>query len=255
MNDRDVLSRAASELRAAHSGRREGAGFTRARVMNTLHERRQRKLLRWAILAPLVSALVGGSAWAQSNGQWPVIWQTLAIAIGVAQAPQPSAAATPPKPHPTTEPAIRMPAPAPVPAASAAAPAPAVAAAPAAAPPTVRPSRSRTSPSSTAPAPAPSTAPAPPRQIPSDPELSAFRSAHELHVAQDRPREAIDAFARYLERFPSGRFVPEARYNTALNQIRLGEKAAARRELEPFAAGHYGHYRQSEAQRLLDALR
>ena len=87
-----------------------------------------------------------------------------------------------------------------------------------------------------------------------DRELSRFRAAHDLHFAGDRPRDAMQAYAEYLREFPNGRFVPEARYNGALDQIKLGNEAAARAALEPFAAGRLGGYRQKEARELLDAL-
>jgi hypothetical protein len=87
-----------------------------------------------------------------------------------------------------------------------------------------------------------------------DRELSRFRAAHDLHFAGNRPREAIQAYAEYLREFPNGRFVPEARYNGALDQIKLGNEAAARAALAPFAAGRLGGYRQKEARELLEAL-
>jgi TolA-binding protein len=87
-----------------------------------------------------------------------------------------------------------------------------------------------------------------------DRELSRFRAAHDLHFAGDRPREAIQAYAEYLREYPNGRFVPEARYNGALDQIKLGNEAAARKALAPFAAGRLGGYRQKEARELLEAL-
>jgi hypothetical protein len=88
-----------------------------------------------------------------------------------------------------------------------------------------------------------------------DPELASFRAAHDLHFKAGQPRQAIAAYAAYLKAYPNGRFVPEASYNTALNWIKLGDKAAARHALRPFASGTYGEYRRSEAQQLLDALR
>jgi hypothetical protein len=48
--------------------------------------------------------------------------------------------------------------------------------------------------------------------------------------------------------------VPEARYNRALNQIKLGRAGAARQSLEPFARGDHGLYRQQQARQLLEAL-
>jgi hypothetical protein len=87
-----------------------------------------------------------------------------------------------------------------------------------------------------------------------DRELSRFRAAHDLHFSGDRPREAIAAYTDYLREFPNGRFVPEARYNVALDQIKVGNDEAARAALRPFAAGKFGGYRQKEARELLQAL-
>jgi TolA-binding protein len=95
--------------------------------------------------------------------------------------------------------------------------------------------------------------PPPPEPEP-DRELSRFRAAHNLHFSGDRPREAIEAYTDYLREFPNGRFVPEARYNLALDQIKLGNDEAARAALMPFAAGKFGGYRQKEARELLQAL-
>ena len=88
-----------------------------------------------------------------------------------------------------------------------------------------------------------------------DPDLALFRLAHDLHVAGRQPRAAIAAYDDYLAAFPNGRFVPEARYNRALDSIKLGDKAGARTALEAFARGAYGDYRRQEARELLEALR
>jgi TolA-binding protein len=71
---------------------------------------------------------------------------------------------------------------------------------------------------------------------------------------QGQSRAAIAAYEEYLQAYPQGRFVPEARYNSALDSIKAGDHDSARRLLEPFAAGTYGGYRRAEAQRLLEAL-
>jgi TolA-binding protein len=93
----------------------------------------------------------------------------------------------------------------------------------------------------------------PPRQPAHDRELSQFRAAHDLHFG-GRARDAIRAYTEYLSAFPSGRFVPEARYNIALDHIKLGNTAAAREALQPFADGRYGSYRRKEARQLLEAM-
>src|SRR5262245_39342816 len=114
MTESDVLVRAAKALREAHTGERTASGFTRARIMNTLHRERRRRILRWAVFSPLVSLLLVGSAWAQSTGSWPVIWR--AVADVFSDAP-PAPAARSPERRPRS--AERIPAdPAPTPAPS-----------------------------------------------------------------------------------------------------------------------------------------
>src|SRR5690606_348162 len=87
-----------------------------------------------------------------------------------------------------------------------------------------------------------------------DPELRHFRSAHDLHYKQSSPTAAISAYRDYHTRYPSGRFVPEARYNIALGTLKLGRHDEAKRLLAPFAAGRYGSNRQAAAKALLDSL-
>ncbi len=94
MSDSDVLARAAKALREAHTGEREGSGFTRARIMNGVHRQRRRHVLRWAVFSPLASLLLVGSAWAQSTGKWPVIWKAVA-AVFVAAPTPPEAGGSP----------------------------------------------------------------------------------------------------------------------------------------------------------------
>jgi hypothetical protein len=256
MNDSDVLQRAAAALRNVHDGQREGSGFTRARILTSVAERRRPPRVRWLVAAPFATLLLVGSAWAQSTGNWARVWQAVATVLPFVErvpqpapphgnsaplAVQPRAAADPPAleqsvaPSPAVEPvAPEVVSPAPV--------------APAATAPRTR------APKALGPQPAhPTSARPQPPEPAADPELSAFRRAHELHV-QSSPRAAIEAYGAYLGAYPQGRFVPEARYNTALDWIKLGDTAAARAALAPFANGTYGGYRQSEAKQLLEAL-
>jgi hypothetical protein len=268
VTDSDVLARAAKALREAHTGEREGSGFTRARIMNSLHHERRSRILRWAIVSPIASVLLVGSAWAQSTGKWPVLWQAVASVFVTAPATEPS-----PRPKPTSRPSEPAELKVPVP------PAPLDAAPEAVLPePTeprvdplpaepivreprrARPKRQLSTPPASGSARdlapndgdhEPPPAPEPER----DRELARFREAHDLHFAGNRPREALRAYADYLREFPNGRFVPEARYNGALDQIKLGNDEAAREALAPIAAGAFGGYRQKEARELLEALR
>jgi hypothetical protein len=250
MNDSDVLQRAAAALRNAHDGQREGSGFTRARILTSVAARRRPRRVRWLLGAPFATLLLVGSAWAQSTGNWARVWQAVATVLPfVEPAPKPAPPRSNTAPH-ALEPRAAQPQVAAPPAAvEPIAPEP-LAPAPVVPPP--RPAAPRPA-ARKAPPSAPHAPAAEPAEPPADPELSAFRSAHELHV-QGSPRAAIDAYGDYLRAYPSGRFVPEARYNTALDRIKLGDTAAARAALAPFADGTYGGYRQSEAKQLLEAL-
>lgn len=277
MNDPDVLTRAAKALRSAHTGEREGSGFTRARIMTTLHGKRRRRLLHWAVFSPLASLVLVGSAWAHSAGKWPVVWQAVTSVFaagpprGEVAAPKASVPAPPnreapsmaerplPEPPPPSEQAPSAEAP---PSDALSPPDDAVAVAGERLEPPRASSRRRSEPKpalrrATGPAiDAPRTSPGDVEgRAPADPELSKFRRAHDLHFRAGSPHEAIAAYAAYLEEFPNGRFVPEARYNTALNWIKLGDKAAARVALAPFAKGVHGEYRRAEARELLEALK
>jgi TolA-binding protein len=262
MSESDVLQRAAASLRAAHDGQREGSGFTRARILGTLAQRRRPRRWRWLVAAPFATLLLVGSAWAQSTGNWARVWQAVATVLPFVQPSSP-----PPRGNTARhenpsrsrgEPAEALPAapapvePAPQPAPTPATEPPVTERAPAAPIPRVRKPPTTTSAKISAKA-ARTAAPRPPPELPADPELSAFRAAHELHV-QGQQHAAIDAYAAYLRAYPHGRFVPEARYNTALDWIKLGDTQAARKALEPFADGTYDGYRQREARQLLEAL-
>jgi TolA-binding protein len=278
MTESDVLARAARALREAHTGGREGSGFTRARIMSSVHRERRGRTLRWAILSPIASVLVVGSAWAQNTGKWPVIWKAVTSVFVAAPAPSsppasrsPSSEAAEPLRDSASLPPAEQPTSSPELAADAGddePPAPSVLE-PAdgdgaqlgvasekskrrAHEPRRRRLRPSPAPSSLEPEPS-----APPREAPAEPErdreLGSFRRAHDLHF-KGQASAAIDAYAEYLREYPDGRFVPEARYAMALDQIKLGNDTAARDALAPFAAGRYGGYRQKEARRLLRAL-
>lgn len=282
MTESDVVARAARALREAYTGEREGSGFTRARIMNTVHRERRRRTLRWAVFSPLASLLLLSSAWAQSSGKWPVIWKAVTSVFVAAPEPPPAA--------PSPGSARREAAPrgagarsfegdagrgsaqaAPGDTLEPAAAEPVVVETPAVEPPAAQlprplervrrrpPARPRAAAEPSAPDPRPAEpaerapselAPAAPQR---DPEIERFRAAHDLHF-KGQARAAVAAYRRYLRDFPNGRFVPEARYAMALDQLELGDEAAAREALAPFAEGRYGDYRRREARELLDAL-
>jgi hypothetical protein len=282
MSEVDVLERAARALRAAHTGEREGSGFTRARILGSFHRERRQRILRWAVFSPLASLLLVGSAWAQSTGKWPVVWRAVtAVFVSAPAEPEPvqgsshegSAASPKEGRQAAAAPEIDAPLPS-APHLGTQPPEAGVepSAASAAEPPAAKPSEAarRTRPRAVSTNTRDQGPPAPPSagkrsadsiekrpapDVASDPELASFRAAHDLHFQNAQPRKAIDAYAAYLDAFPDGRFVPEARYNTALNWIKLGDKKRAREALRPFASGRHGDYRREEAEQLLNALR
>ena len=90
---------------------------------------------------------------------------------------------------------------------------------------------------------------------PIDPaERRAYEDAHALHFDARDPGGAVEAWDRYLSRYPRGRFAPEARYNRALSLVRLDRRDEAIEALRPFARGSYGTYRRRESTELLEAL-
>jgi hypothetical protein len=268
MKDSDLLNRAARALRDSSDGQRPGSGYTRARIMRQLHQQRRRRVLGWLGFSPLL-ALVAGSAWAQGTDSWHRVWEGVHYTLSsvshvisssddtVKPAPKTTspvnaAAATsavPQLPEPSMlEPSVLEPS------------MPAL-------PPRVQTldggaaqSRGGTAPlaSSKKRAPSPRRAlPELPSEPGKDPELVEFRAAHDAHFRGTRggsSRAALSAYQSYLEHFPNGRFVPEARYNLGLLQLKNGDSKAARATLAPFAQGAFGGYRQTQAQALLDAI-
>lgn len=268
MTEGDPLREASKALREAYSGALREPDRTRARIMRSLHERRRRRMARLVVFGPLAAIALGTTAWAQATGQLPRL-------IVAAEAwLRPVQATAPPAPPPSKErpkkqtktqrsaPLERaqpLATPGPLeapdapsvepPAAAAPKPGPAVAEPRASREPLTPaaqgPRRARRSPSDAA------SQDAAARQAPPDAELAIFRQAHRLHFDAGDARAALAAYARYLERYPDGRFVPEARYNTALNLLKLNRPKRARAILERFAGGDYGDYRQREASTLL----
>ena len=82
-----------------------------------------------------------------------------------------------------------------------------------------------------------------------------YRTAHDLHFTRKDPARAVIAWDRYLAAAgPEGSFTLEARYNRAIDLVKLGRSEEARLALAPFARGEYGNYRREEATRLLESL-
>jgi TolA-binding protein len=254
MSKPDLLKRAAQTLRSEIDGKRTGSGFTRARIMKTLHQRRRQRVTWWATLAPATALLLGGSAWAQSTDSWPVVWRSISSALAIGSTAEGAGKASeapvrrsndiktrPPLPETPDE------APAPPEVPSQVEPE-----APSAVATRRHAGRGRLAGASTTASEPPLAAPN--AEIARDPELAQFRHAHDLHFRGRSPQAAIDAYRSYLSAFPSGRFVREALYNIAVDTIRLGRYAEAKALLEPFAEGKQGPNRQQAARDLLESL-
>ena len=92
------------------------------------------------------------------------------------------------------------------------------------------------------------------RPDPSAEELRLYATAHAAHFTAHDDARALDAWTAYLAAYPHGRFEPDARYNRAMNLVRLGRVGEARDVLQAFAGGAYGGYRQREAKELVANL-
>jgi hypothetical protein len=79
-----------------------------------------------------------------------------------------------------------------------------------------------------------------------------YARGHRAHFVARDPNAALAAWDEYLEVAPDGRFAPEARFNRAIDLVRLGRTAEAIAALEALT---HGTYRASDAARLLDAVR
>jgi hypothetical protein len=252
----DVLQRASKLLRESHDGVNPGSGFTRARILRSLYDKKRRRWSRWSLFGPLVALFLGGTAWASATGRLPGWWAHAEAWVTTLNGPTQTASAVA-QPGRATRRAPAAPRGSP---ASPAAPRPSEEPSegePSAEPVAQEPPRAATS---DAVASAPPRArralgqPEAPAEVERDPELHAFRRAHDLHFKAGQQRAAVAAYDAYLRQYPHGRFVPEARYSTAVSLLKLGERERAKRILLSFARGDYGTYRRAEARELLDAL-
>jgi hypothetical protein len=255
----DVLQRASKALRDSHTGANSGSGFTRARILRSLFDGKRKRWSRWAVLGPLAALLLGGTAWAGATGRLPAWWTHAEQWVTTLNGPNQTATAEvelarklPQRgsllPSPSIEPAEAV-ATAPIEPPSIEPPEPALEEPPLELAPLHTPRAARR-----ATALEPSREPDPPSEAARDPELVMFRRAHDLHFKSGAPSAAVAAYGEYLAAYPRGRFVPEARYNTALGLLKMGERERARGILETFARGEPGSYRQAEATKLLEAL-
>lgn len=226
---------------------------TRRRILGSLHEGDRRRHQRWAFALPLAAVFIGSTAWAGASGKLPEIVKSLASVFtraGDNEPVQQSPSLPPVSSTRTSGQANRSVAPQPKPAAAASDDTevseearPTADAPVKPSPPPVRPN------------------PPPPRQVQVPREVDAkseafdlYKRAHRAHFQKHDCVAAISGYEAYLNAAPQGRFRLEASYNRALCLVRMGHREQARQALRPFAEGRFGTYRQSEAERLLDAL-
>ncbi len=105
----------------------------------------------------------------------------------------------------------------------------------------------------------PAVAPADAPQIPlpaayGNAEAHAYARAHRLHFDTSDPQAALAAWDDYLRHFPAGRFTPDARYNRAIDLLKLRRYGEAREALQPFADGVVGGYHRNDARELLRSI-
>lgn len=281
--DPDLLRKAAEAMRAERTGHTAGSGFTRARILNDVRAGRKKRNRWWRIGFPVGIILAGTTAWASASGKWPEVWVSVSTLLnlpvtdngaserslatakshatpkprlpGARDSASESAVAVPTEPTATPEATALL------------EPTSAVATrAEATRPPKLEPAlqakhdpRNSTRPRHSNVAPSPATPPtAPAADVPLPPaleaEIQAFRKADDLYRRVGDLRAAVSAYQQYVRSYPAGRFVPEAKYNSALALLKLGRAMEARTLLTPFAEGAYGSYRQGAARKLLDAL-
>jgi len=247
----DVLKQATKAL--SESGHeQQGGKYTRERLMASLHDRKRRSNTRFAVLLPIAAIFVGSTAFAAVTGRLETLMVSALDVVGFApktafrssEAPPTTAgkrpggegnrrAAAAPGTGPSAQPdpvVEEQPRPDPV------LPLPASASEP------------RTSERALVP---PSKGQAAESV---DDAHAVYRRAHAAQFKSHDLAEALRGYEAYLAQQPSGRFAVDARYNRALCLVRLNRRAEAQAELERFAAGSYGGYRQADAQRLLAAL-
>jgi hypothetical protein len=245
-----LLERATRALRSTADASPAQLGRALERLERAQRSRRpSRRWLRSAAWT-LAATLAGAGAWANATGRvhWfgsapespPAPAQTLVPAAARQHAPT---ALPPPSAVASDAPAVDAPASdaPPVDAPSSDAPVARALPAPRRAAPAARPAEPHAEP-----------APSPPAVDRAD-EL--YREAHAAHFVRADYGAALVAWDRYLAAAgPGHRWALEARYNRGIALYHLGQVAAARRALQPFADGEYGGYRREAARRLLEAL-
>jgi hypothetical protein len=105
-----------------------------------------------------------------------------------------------------------------------------------------------------APAPPVTARPARPRVEVADVATSAYAAAHRAHFVERNWSQALGLWTRYLRLVPGGQLAPEAHFNRAICLLHLDRRDDAAAELQPFASGRWGSYRQSEARQVLESI-
>jgi hypothetical protein len=268
----DRLDRAFRALRESEEGHDPRAEETLARILRHVERspaRRGRRAMRvWLLAAAVVAVTTAAAARSGQLGRVLrlVAWRDDAPSAGTPSLlPAPPPGSSPLDPPTAGQPTLAMPESAAIENAPGVVPSPA--------PPGNLPSRPLTaapgrresiatgattphaasaSASANAAAASPNTAPSASAVASADDQ--AFARAHALHFHGGDPAAALAAWDEYLRAYPSGRFAPEARYNRAIDLLKLGRNGEAREALQPFADGAFGGYRRDEAQGILRSL-
>jgi TolA-binding protein len=85
-------------------------------------------------------------------------------------------------------------------------------------------------------------------------EFILYEKAHRLHFHEGQSAGALRLWDAYIEQFPTGRFLPEARFNRAVCLVRLGALERARAALEQIIAERAANYSTEQAHGLLARL-